>query len=99
MAAWVSPLIYPPAGAQSCLTRKAEIKAGLKGGERKPWGRKTQCGCRIPRRVYPTDPGRAADFLPCGVHAGLIRQSSKRLAFIKRCMWQIIYLKLTNESE
>ena len=42
MAAWVSPLIYPPARAQSCLTRKAEIKAGLRGGEWKPQGRKAQ---------------------------------------------------------
>ena len=33
MAAWVSPLIYPPARAQSCLTRKAEIKAGDLNGK------------------------------------------------------------------
>ena len=65
MAAWVSPLIYPPARAQSCLTRKVEIKAGLRGGEWKPWGRKAQCGCRIQHRAYPRTLG--AQPISCSV--------------------------------
>ena len=56
MAAWVSPLIYPPAGAQNCLTRKAEIKAGLKGGNGSPGAgnlsadAESRAGC-IPRTL------------------------------------------------
>ena len=62
-------------------------------------GQESSVRMQNPAQGVSQDPGRTADFLLCGVHAGLIRQSSKHLAFIKRCMWQIIYLKLTNESE